>query len=96
MSVALLTAADGFVIAMLAMMMLSLGTIGALILCMRRNAARNDPMVEELLREVAAEEEKQERRATTTAEDPKPADPWEREADWWKKPGSKRTAKKKR
>lgn len=78
-----ISAADAFVVAMLTMMALSLGIIGLLILCMRRNAAKRDRMVDELIEE-AAEEEKRANQRTPT-DDVAKTEPWEREADWWKK-----------
>ena len=74
--------ADGFVIAMLVMMTLSVGTLVMLAICMRRNVARRNRQVDELLEEVAAEEEKA-NRAPTVAEAP-PREPWEKDGDWWK------------
>ena len=75
------SAADGFVIAMLTMMALSLGVVAMLFLCMRRNAASRDHQVEELLEEVAEEEKREEIRKTHQS--PR-AEPWEKNADWWK------------
>ncbi len=75
------SAANGFVIAMLVMIMLSLGVVALLFICMRRNALRRDRHVEELLEEVAAEEKKAEQAAVSEA--PK-QEPWERDGDWWK------------
>jgi len=75
------SAADGFVIAMLVMMMLSLGVVALLFLCMRRNAVRRDRYVDELLEEVAETERKEKQAALGDA--PKP-EPWERDGDWWK------------
>ena len=81
-----LTAADGLVITMLSMIVVSFGIIGVLILSMRWNASRGDPHVEELLREIE-EEEKHGKHASApgeAGEKAKPSEPWEREADWWK------------
>ena len=75
-------AADGFVIAILVMMALSLGTLGVLAICMRRNVARRSRQVDELLEEVAAEEER-ENPAQAVAE-ASPREPWEKDGDWWK------------
>ena len=75
-------AADGFVIAMLVMMALSLGTLGVLAICMRRNVARRNRQVDELLEEVAAEEAR-ENLARAVADAPV-REPWEKDADWWK------------
>ncbi len=78
-----LSAADGFVITMLVMMAISLGVLGVMVLCMRRAAARRDRQVDELLEEIA-EAEKREKQAPAGGENPNPAEPWEREGDWWK------------
>lgn len=75
-------AADGFVIAMLVMMALSLGVLVVLAVCMRRNVARRNRQVDELLEEVAAEEER-EKLAQAVGETPV-REPWEKDGDWWK------------
>ncbi len=75
------SAADGFVIAMLAMMMLSLGVVALLFFCMRRNAIRRNQHVDDLLDEVADAENTEKQAAI--AEAPK-VEPWERDGDWWK------------
>lgn len=73
-----LSAADGFFVAMFAMMALSLGVVAMLFHCIRKNAACRDRQVEELLEEVAEEEKQEEIRKTPGPE------PWEKNADWWK------------
>jgi hypothetical protein len=78
------SATDGFVIAMLAMIFLSFGTIGLLVMSIRRSAARRDSQVDELLHELA-EDEKRKKSPPQPADPVKPAEPWERESDWWKK-----------
>ncbi len=78
-----LSAADGFVLAMIAMMLISAGVIALLIVCGLRNAARRDRQVDDLLDEVNQKEEPK-KPASTKAEAPKP-EPWERDGDWWKK-----------
>jgi hypothetical protein len=82
-----LSATDGFVIAMLAMMVLSLGIIAALLLSMRRNAARRDRQIDELLEEIE-EEEKREKPAAPAPRDVATREPnrepWEKDGDWWK------------
>lgn len=83
METGLLTATDGFAIVMLAMILLSMSVIGILFLCMRRNVARRDPHVDDLLEEVA-EEEKRQNTARVHGEVPKTPEPWEKDADWWK------------
>jgi hypothetical protein len=78
------TAADGFVLTMLAVITLSFGTVILLILCGLRNAARRNAEVDDLLEEVAAEE-KQTNRTPVIAKEDKPLEAWEKEGDWWKK-----------
>jgi hypothetical protein len=78
------SATDGFVIAMLAVIFLSFGTVGMLVICMRRNATRRDPQVDDLLDEIASDEKRQ-KSPPQPADQVKPAEPWERESDWWKK-----------
>jgi hypothetical protein len=82
MTTASLSAADGFVLAMLGMMLLSIGVVALLIFCGLRNAARRDRRVDELLDELA-EEAKQKNPAPAASETPKP-EPWEKDGDWWK------------
>ena len=82
MAATLLSAGDGLVITMLAMMALSLSVVGLLFLSMRVNAARRNREVDALLDEVA-EDERREMQAVR--EKAKPAEPWERDGDWWKK-----------
>lgn len=75
-------AADGMVFTMLGMMILSMSVIGLLIYCMKRNAARRDPQVDELLEEVA-ETERTEKQTPALPDGPV-LEPWERAGDWWK------------
>lgn len=77
-----LSAADGFVITMLAMMALSLSVVGLLFVCMRASAARRDREVDALLEEVAEEERREMQAVKETS---KSDEPWERDGDWWKK-----------
>jgi len=79
-----LTAADGFVLAMLVVMTLSFGTVALLIGCGLRSAARRNSDVDALLEEVAAEEEQQAQNPVV-AKDEIPLEAWEKEGDWWKK-----------
>lgn len=78
-----LSASDGFAIAMIGMILLSFGTVGVLLLCMFRNAARRDPHVDQLLEEVE-EAERQEQLPAQPGEDPVEKQPWEKDTDWWK------------
>ncbi len=81
MATTLLSEGDGFVIAMLATMALSLSVVGLLFLSMRWNAARRNREVDALLDEVAEEERKE--LLAVRDESPSPA-PWERDGEWWK------------
>lgn len=81
MSTQNISAADGLVIAMLAMMVLSLSVVGLLFLCMRANVSRRNREVDDLLDEVAEDE----RREKLAVQDKSKATaPWERDSDWWK------------
>jgi len=77
------SASDGFAVAMLAMIFLSMGVVGSLLLCMKLNAAKRDPHVDQLLEEME-EEERLEALAKSRGPAPKTSEPWERNADWWK------------
>lgn len=77
-------AADGFAIAMLGVIALAMGVIALLFFCMKLAAAKRDPHVDALLEEL----ENEERESAKTArmkEAASPSNPWERDADWWKK-----------
>ena len=78
-----LSASDGFAIAMLAMILLSMGVIAMLLICMFRNAARRDPHVDQLLDEMEEAEKKADPTRTTGDAAPK-QQPWEKDGDWWK------------
>lgn len=77
-----LTASDGFAIMMIAMMAVAMSMIASLWFCMRANVARRDSKVDELIEEVAEQEDG---RSQVPAEEPPPAQAWERDGDWWKK-----------
>lgn len=78
-----ISAADGLVLTMLAMMALSFGTVALLAICGLRNAARRNPHVDELIEEVTATEMEQ-TPAPVATEPAVKLEPWEREGDWWK------------
>jgi hypothetical protein len=79
-----ISAADGLVLTMLAMMALSFGTVALLLICGLRNAAKRNPMVDDLIEEVA-KTEKQKLPDAVATEPEVTLEPWERESDWWKK-----------
>jgi hypothetical protein len=78
-----LSEVDGFVLAMLCMMLLSAGVIALLIVCGLRNAARRDQMVDDLIDEVT---ENTKSPQTTLIQNHSPSpEPWEKDGDWLKK-----------
>jgi hypothetical protein len=80
-----ISAVDGFVLAMLGMMLLSGSVVALLIICGLRNSAKRNQEVDDLLDEVSREPETQRTSpATTQPKSPKP-EPWERDEDWWRK-----------
>lgn len=78
------SAVDAFALAMLLMMLLSMGVIALLFYTIRRSAQRRNTQVDDLIEEVArdVQETKQEPAAS-----PGKAilEAWEKEPDWWKK-----------
>ena len=75
------SAADAFALAMLLMMMLSMGMIALLFYTIRRSAQKRNTAVDDLLEEVTRDS-KEEPAATPG----KPTlEAWEKEPDWWKK-----------
>jgi hypothetical protein len=75
------TAADAFALAMLCVMLLSMGVIAMLFFLIRKSSSRRDAQVDELLEELARDEKPQ-----PAASTPAPIlEDWEKEPDWWKK-----------
>jgi len=75
------TAADAFALAMLCVMLLSMGVIAMLFFLIRKSSSRRDAQVDELLEELARDEKPQ-----PAASIPAPIlEDWEKEPDWWKK-----------
>ncbi len=75
---------DGFALAMIAMLALSLGSLLAILVVMLRHGANRDQDVEDLIEESTQESPKKAPEKQTAPED-NPREPWEKEADWWKK-----------
>lgn len=73
------SAADAFAWAMLAVIFLGLGMVLVLVLAIRRGSARRDPEVEALLDELERAEKSPAVGGKSRAE------PWVRDADWWRK-----------
>jgi len=76
------TAAEGLVLAMLGVMLLSFGIVAMLINSIRRSMANRDLAVEELISEVAGETGRGEPFAVNVAEIRR--QPWEKDSDWWR------------
>ncbi|BCX47288.1 hypothetical protein HAHE_11960 [Haloferula helveola] len=77
-----ITQADGFALAMLAMLAVSFGCVLILLMAIFRGGKRGDPEVEKLIDEVSDEPKKPEKAGAPEA--PK-REPWERDSDWWQK-----------
>lgn len=78
--------ADGFAVAMIAMLTLSLGVVLGILFTMVRNGSKRDPEVDRLIEELEREEKKPPAPKAAPAEG-LAREAWEKEADWWKKDG---------
>lgn len=76
-------AVDGFAMAMVVILVLSLGVVALLVAGIYRSGKRRESEVEKLLEELR-QEEKEEKHPASPAGTEERA-PWEREEDWWKK-----------
>jgi hypothetical protein len=74
-------AADGFAIAMVVILTLSLGIVALLAAGIYRSGKRRESEVEQLIEELRREEEQGKHPAGT--DDAR--DPWEKDSDWWKR-----------
>ncbi|MEK7949396.1 hypothetical protein [Luteolibacter soli] len=79
-------AADGFAMAMVVILVFSLGIVATLIVGIYRSGKRHENEVEKLLEELRRDEEEEERQRKHPASPTGTQDrePWEKEADWWK------------
>ena len=80
------SAADGFAMAMVAILVCALGTVALLLAGIYRSGKRRESEVEKLLEELRQDEGPPEKHPAA----PGPVEdraPWEREEDWWKKGG---------
>ena len=71
---------DGFALAMLVMLTLALGSVLMILLRLARHSGNHDGEVEELLK--APEDEPL---TPSGVKSKTPSEPWEKDADWWKK-----------
>jgi hypothetical protein len=76
-------AADGFALAMVVILILSLGIVALLAARIYRSGKRRESEVERLLEELRREEEEEKHPASPAGGEER--EPWEKEADWWKK-----------
>ena len=88
MNLGLLHAADGFAMAMVVILVLSLGIVALLAAGIYRSGKRHENEVEKLLEEVRRdeeEEEAQQQKHPTPPAGTEDREPWEKDVDWWKK-----------
>lgn len=87
MNLGILHAADGFAMAMVVILIFSLGIVASLAVGIYRSSKQRENDVEKLLEEVRREAEEEERQQKHPAP-PTGAverEPWEKDVDWWKK-----------
>ncbi|MFT4175057.1 MAG: hypothetical protein QM627_00230 [Luteolibacter sp.] len=81
-----MTSADGMVLVLFVVLALSFGIVLTMVLTIRASLTKRNRDVEELLEEVAAEVAKEARTLPAAGSALyQERQPWEREADWWKK-----------
>lgn len=80
--------ADGFALAMTAMLALAFLTVSTLLFAIRRNSRRRNDDVERLIDGLTRKKRKEKRPGPPSGKRPAPAppekEPWERDGDWWK------------
>ena len=76
-------AADGFAMAMVVILILSLGVVALLVLGIYRSGKRRESEVEKLLEELRREEDAEKHPAPPSGGEER--DPWEKDPDWWRK-----------
>lgn len=74
---------DGFAMTMVLILVLSFGVVALLLVSIFRSGKRRHDPVEDLIDEVRREDDARKMPASTAA--PQQREPWEKEADWWKK-----------
>ena len=85
MNLGILHAADGFAMAMVVILIFSLGIVSSLAIGIYRSGKRRENEVEKLLEELRREEEEEQKKHPTPPAGTEEREPWEKEADWWKK-----------
>ena len=76
------SSADGFAMAMVVILVLSLGVVALLVAGIYRSGKGRENEVEKLLEELRREEEEKHPAPSGSGEE---RAPWEREEEWWKK-----------
>lgn len=82
---AVVNAVDGFAMAMVVILVLSLGVVALLVSGIYRSGKRRESEVEQLLDELRRGEDEAEKHPAPPS-GVETREPWEREEDWWKKP----------
>jgi hypothetical protein len=85
MNLGIVHAADGFAMAMVVILIFSLGIVALLVAGIYRSGKRREDEVEKLLEELRREEEEEQRKHPASPTGAEEREPWEKEADWWKK-----------
>jgi hypothetical protein len=85
MNLGIVHAADGFAMAMVVILIFSLGIVALLAAGIYRSGKRREDEVEKLLEELRREEEEEQRKHPASPTGAEEREPWEKEADWWKK-----------
>ena len=85
MQLLVVSAADGFAMAMVVILVLALGTVALLLAGIYRSGKRRECEVQQLLDELSEEERPEDERHPAPSGPGEDRAPWEREEDWWKK-----------
>jgi hypothetical protein len=83
MPVGAVTATDGFALAMVAILTLSLGVVALLVLGIYRSGKQRESEVDTLLEELRRDEEAEKHPAAPGATETR--DPWEKDPEWWRR-----------
>ena len=85
MNLGILHAADGFAMAMVVILIFSLGIVASLAVGIYRSGKQRENDVEKLLEELRREEEEEQRKHPAPPSGSEQREPWEQDVDWWKK-----------
>ena len=83
MPLGVFNAADGFAMAMVVILTLSLGVVALLVHGIYRSGKRRESEVDKLLDEVRRDENAEKHPAPSAPAEQ--GEPWEKDEDWWKK-----------